>query len=104
MERFRYNLQKSKHKNLVKETLKTLLLKGMKDEFLESLNIIGVGDVCHLSYDDVCKLCISYSRGISKLGKNSREPSSQFLKYYTKIGVTNASLNLQLDELQEGHN
>lgn len=69
VERFRYNLQKSKHKNLGKETLKTLLLKGIKDEFLESLNLVGVGDVSHLSYDDVCKLCISYSRGISKFGK-----------------------------------
>ena len=27
VKRFRYNLQKSKHKNLVKDTLKTLLLK-----------------------------------------------------------------------------
>ena len=71
MEKFRYNLQKSKHKNLVKDTLKTLLLKGMKDEFLEPLNLIGAGDVSHLPYDDVCKLCISSSRGISKLGKNS---------------------------------
>ena len=71
VKRFRYNLQKSKHKNLVKETLKTLLLKGIKDEFLESLNPIGARDVSHLPYDAVCKLCISYSRVISKLGKNS---------------------------------
>ena len=71
VEWFRYNLQKSKHKNSVKETLKTLLLKGIKDESLEYLNIIGEGDVSHVPYDDVCKLCISYSRGISKIDKNS---------------------------------
>ena len=68
---------------MVKETLKTLLLKGIKDDFLESLNLIGAGDVSHLPYDDVCKLCVSYSRGISKRGKNSREPSSKCLKYTT---------------------
>ena len=60
VERFRYNLQKSKHKNLVKETLKTLILKGIKDDFLEPLNLIRAGDVSHLPYDDVknCALFI----------------------------------------------
>lgn len=86
---------------MVKETLKTLLLKGIKDEFVESLNIIRAGDVSHLPYNDVCKLCIIDSRGISKLGKNSREPSSQFLKSTTKIGATKFFLNLELDDLQE---
>ena len=49
-----------------KEILKTLLLKGIKDEFLELLNLIGKGDVFQLSYDDIFELCIRYSRGISK--------------------------------------
>ena len=102
MERFKYNLQKSKHNNLVKETFRTLRLKGIKDDFLESLNLIGAGDVSHLPYADVCKLCISYSRGISNLVKNPREPSSQFLKSTTKIGTKKSCLNLQLDDLQEG--
>jgi len=50
---------------MAKETLKTLLLKGIRDESLELLNMIGTGDVFHLPYDDVCELCIRYSRGIS---------------------------------------
>ena len=33
VDRFQYNLQKSKYKHLEKEILKTLLLKGIKDEF-----------------------------------------------------------------------
>ena len=33
VEWFQYNLEKSKHKHLEKEILKTLLLKGIKDEF-----------------------------------------------------------------------
>ena len=45
VERFQYNLQKSKHKHLEKEILKTLLLKGIKGEFLELLDLIGKGDV-----------------------------------------------------------
>ena len=45
VERFQYNLQKSKHKHLEKEILKTLSLKGIKDDFLKLLNLIGKGDV-----------------------------------------------------------
>ena len=81
---FDTTLKKSKHKYLEKEILKTLLLKGIKDEFLELLNLIGNGDFFQLSYDDVCELCIRYSRGISKAGKNSREFSSFISKSTTR--------------------
>ena len=115
VDRFHYNLQKSKHKHLEKEILKTLLLKGIKDEFLELLNLIGKCDVFQLSYDDVCELCIRYSRGISKASNNSREASCLVSKSTTRRGdiiieinvlfenfkydFTN-SLNSQLDVLQ----
>lgn len=86
---------------MVKETLKTLLLKGIKDEFFEPLSLIGASDVSHLPYDDFRKLCISYSRGISNISKNSRELSSQFFESTTKIGATKSFLNSQLDDLHE---
>jgi len=69
---------------LEKEILKTLILRGIKDKFLELLNLIGKGDVFQLSYDDVCELCIRYSRGISKAGKNSRDVCSFFSKSATR--------------------
>lgn len=98
-----------------KEILKTLLLNGIKDEFLELLNLIRKGDVFQLSYDDVCELCIRYSRGLSKAGKNSREVSFLFSKSTTRTGDIGveindlfehfkidfiSSLNSQLDVLQ----
>ena len=78
VDQFQYNFQKSKHKYLEKEILKTLLLKGIKDEFLEILNMIGKDDAFQWSYDDVCELCIRYSKGTSKVGKNSRDVCSFF--------------------------
>jgi len=93
VERFHYNLQKLKHKCLEKEILKILLLKGIKDEFLELLNLIGKGDVFQLSYDDVCELCIRYLRGIFKTGKNSREFCSFFSKYVTRTRDIRAEIN-----------
>ena len=69
-----------------KGILKTIILKGIEDEILERLNLIGKCDVFQWSYDDVCDLCIRYSRGISKAGKNSREFSSFLSKSATRIG------------------
>ena len=73
--------------------MKTLILKGIKNEFLELLNLIGKGDVFQLSYDDVCELCIRYSRGISKAGKNSRKFSSFLSKSATRTGHIRTDIN-----------
>ena len=100
VERFRYNLQKSKHKHLEKEILKTLLLRGINDDFLELLNLIGKGDVFQLSYDDVFELWINYSRGISKVGKNSREVSSFFSKFATRTRDIRAEINVLFEKFK----
>ena len=70
VERFQYNLQRSKLRQLGKNTLKKLLLKGIKSEYLEILNLMGRGDVPQLSYDNVCELCRRYSRVKFKISKN----------------------------------
>ena len=54
---------------------------------------MGKCDVFQLSYDDVCELCIRYSRGNSNIFKNSKEISSRFLKSATKIGVLGVEIN-----------
>ena len=45
VEHFQYNLQRSKQRKLGKETLKTLLLKGIQDEYLEILNLMGTCNI-----------------------------------------------------------
>jgi hypothetical protein len=116
VERFQYNLRRSKQKQLAKETLKTLLPKGIHDESLEILNLMGTCDVFQLPYDDICELCRRYSRGNFKTSKNSSEPSSQYFKSAAKTRVIGAeisnsieifkadiisSLNSQLDILKD---
>jgi len=78
---------------LKKEILKTLILKWIKDKCLELLNLIGKGDVFKFSYDDVCELCIRYSRGVFQAGKNSREFSSFFSKSTTRTGDIRVKIN-----------
>jgi len=45
VERFHYNLQRSKHSDLDQEILKTIFIKGMRDDYLETLNLLGKGDI-----------------------------------------------------------
>ena len=84
IEFFQYNLQISKQRQLGKETLKTLLLKGIQAEYLEILNVMGIGNVFQLAYDDICELCRRYSSGNFKTGKNSKELLSLFFKFCCK--------------------
>ena len=43
VERFQYNLQISPYTTLSRDILKTKILKGMKEEWVEILNILGKG-------------------------------------------------------------
>ena len=45
VEIFQYSLQRSTYTTLSKDILKTTMLKGMKEEWVELLNIMGKGDV-----------------------------------------------------------
>ena len=45
VEIFQYNLQISPYTTLSKDILKATMLKGMKEEWVEMLNIMGKGDI-----------------------------------------------------------
>jgi hypothetical protein len=62
VERLQYNLQRSSQPDVSKDILKTILLKGVKDEYLDILNMLGKGDISKESYDEIVNLCKSCSR------------------------------------------
>jgi hypothetical protein len=45
VERFLYNLQKSKHARLNDETLGIIFLREVRDEYIDILNLMGFEDV-----------------------------------------------------------
>jgi hypothetical protein len=61
VERFLYNLQKTKHSTLNDDTIRTIFLKGIQEEYIEVLNLMGSGDVSHLPFAEICDLCRRYS-------------------------------------------
>ena len=53
LERFVYNLQKSKYTSLTSDIIKTIFLKVIQDEYLDVLNVMGKGDVFYLPFDEI---------------------------------------------------
>lgn len=54
---FQYTLQKTKQITLYQETLRFVFLKGIREDILETLNLMGLRDVSQLSYEEICNLC-----------------------------------------------
>lgn len=94
MERFLYNLQKSKHRSLSSNTIGTIFLKGIRDEYLDILNVMGKGYISNLRFQEIFELCQKYSRGRAKSGK--RDISSKASKF-----VASAVTRVEIGSLLE---
>ena len=60
--------------NLDEETLKALLLRAIKDEWIDLLNLNGKGDISQVPFADICDLCVHISRGKAWVGGSPRDP------------------------------
>ena len=73
LERFLYNPQKSRQSSLNSDTIRTIFLKGVRDDYINVLNLLGAGDISFLPFDQISELCRKYYRGKAKIGKYSRD-------------------------------
>ena len=96
LERFLYNYQKSKQR-LNDNTVRTIFLKGIQDEYIDTLNLMGVGDISQLTFEDISNLCRKYSRGKAKQGRGIRD--TKVNKYASK-GVTRVELGNLLENFK----
>jgi hypothetical protein len=81
LEIFLYNLQKSKHNSLNFDVIRTIFLKGLHDEYIDILNLMGSDDISSLPFEQIANLCRKYSRGKAKAGKSQRDSLSKVTKY-----------------------
>jgi hypothetical protein len=73
LEKFLYNMHKSKQSNIPLDVICTIFLKGISDENLDALNLMGAGDISHLPFPKIVELCKKYSRGKAKRGQGQRD-------------------------------
>lgn len=62
VEHFQYNLQRSPYTNFPDNVLKSTMIRGMKYQWVETLNIMGKGDIYQEKYNNIIDLCIKCSR------------------------------------------
>jgi len=98
IERLNYNLKRENIDNLDEDTLKDLLLKSIRDEWIDILNMTGKGDISQLPLNDIGELCVHLSRGKSKTGKRPRDPSLVRVNKSTTGSVSRAKIGNMLDE------
>ena len=94
LERFSYNLQKSKYNSLTPEMIRTIFLKGIREEYLDILNVMGKGDISYLPFDEIQDLCQKYSRGKARTGK--RDITTKVTKS-ANSGISRAALGNLLE-------
>ena len=66
LERFLYNYQKTKQFSLDTSTIRTIFLKGVRDGYIELLNLMSYGYVYQNSFADITEYCKRYSRSHAK--------------------------------------
>ena len=68
LERFVYTLHKSKYSDLGEDAVRTLFLKGISEDLLESLNIMAAGDISHKTFAQISEMCKNILEVGRKLG------------------------------------
>ena len=56
VERILYNVQRAGQTNMGLDVLKIILLSGIRDDFLDMLNLLGKGDISKESFEKIVEL------------------------------------------------
>ena len=62
VERILYNVQRARQTNMGLDVLKIILPHGIRDDFLDMLNLLGKGDISKESFEKIVELCKRYFR------------------------------------------
>lgn len=98
IERLQYNTQRSDHPDMSKEIRKTILLRGLRDDCLNMLNMLAKGDISKESYDDICELAKRCSRGAAR--NRIRDSTYSRVQKSANGGATRAEIGNLLEEFK----
>ena len=85
LERFLYNLQKSKQSSLNFDTIRTIFLKEVRDDYINVLNLMGASDISFLPFDQISKLCKNIPEEKQKLEKIQETLFPMFLNLLREV-------------------
>ena len=77
IERFMYNVKRKKLHHLGFDTLKSLLLRKIRDEWIDLLDLMTRGDVYQLAFEEICEICKNISRGRARVKQSTSRSVNQ---------------------------
>ena len=96
LEHFAFSLQRSRRPDLTSETIKMLFLRGIRNETMDALNLIGKGDISKMSFEDICDICRNYSQSHRSICGNS----SKFSTMGNASGISKHEIGNFLEDLK----
>lgn len=69
LQRFLYNYHKSRVGNPDERIFRTISLKGLREECIETLNLLSFSDIYKNHFTEIIELCRTYSRSQAKVSK-----------------------------------
>jgi hypothetical protein len=100
VERLKYNLQRSGHLDVSKDILKIILLKGVRDDCLDTLNMLGKGDISKESYEDIVNLCKRCSQGTTRNKPVTKDTTFSRVHKSTNGGARRAEIGNLLEDFK----
>jgi hypothetical protein len=99
LERFLHKHQNTKQFSLDTTTVRTIFLKGIRDDCIEVLNLMSSGYVYQNLFPDIAKYRKRYSRSQDKTRKSVRDLINRITKP-TPVGVTRIELGNLIENLK----
>ena len=102
LERFIYTLHESKYNDLREDAIRTLFLKGISGDLLESINLMEADNISHKKISQIDEMCKNYSRSRGQVVKKFQEPFSRNVRGNVPSlgGVTRIELGNLLDNFK----
>ena len=100
LEIFLYNYQKTKQFSLDTATIRTIFLKGVRDNCIEVINLMSSRDVYQNPYAHIAEYYKRYSHSQAKTRKSVRDPTNRIVKP-TSRGVTRIELGNLLEKFKK---
>jgi hypothetical protein len=77
-----------------------IFLKGIQEEYIDVLNLMGAGDISQLPFATICDLCRRYSRSRAKSGKGIRDVLPKVTRSTAGGGVSRIELGNLLENFK----
>jgi hypothetical protein len=83
-----------------KDILKTIFLKGVREDCLDMLNILGKGYISKESYEDIVDLCKICSRGSTRNKSTTKDTTFSRVQKSANGGLTRAEIGNLLENFK----